>query len=203
MSETATLSPNKLVKGRSMLDLRRQKVRRELIVVGTEIFAERGIEQVSVEDILERALISRRTFYSYFSSKDDLLVQILEPILKSGTRRLKQISAKRPSAIIEQIAEVYLALWQENSRAFYIITHVGQAQFQLLKKPHTAFTNQLVRLIAPFDGSPSLRGRSAEHTYNLISRCAVPILKVYGDDHNMAGLYVETLKDLLLARAAK
>jgi AcrR family transcriptional regulator len=48
-------------------------VARNMILFGaTRVFATKGIRDVSVEDLLDAAQVSRRTFYRFFKSKDDV-----------------------------------------------------------------------------------------------------------------------------------
>lgn len=48
-------------------------VARNMIMFGaTRVFAERGFRAASVEDLLDAAQVSRRTFYRFFKSKDDV-----------------------------------------------------------------------------------------------------------------------------------
>lgn len=55
---------------------RKQELVREAIRnAAIDLFLERGFEQTRVEDIAARAGVSRRTFFRYFDSKDDLLGQ--------------------------------------------------------------------------------------------------------------------------------
>lgn len=51
--------------------------RAELVSAAVEVFAERGYEQTSMEDIRNRAGCSKGTLYSYFSSKEELFLQTL------------------------------------------------------------------------------------------------------------------------------
>lgn len=51
--------------------------RAELVAAAVSVFAERGYEQTSMEDIRERAGCSKGTLYSYFASKDELFLQTL------------------------------------------------------------------------------------------------------------------------------
>lgn len=54
--------------------------KRKKIVVdhAKALFLEKGIQQTSIQDIIERSGISKGTFYNYFSSKDECISAILE-----------------------------------------------------------------------------------------------------------------------------
>jgi len=45
----------------------------ELELLALELFAERGFEQTTVDDLAEAAGIGRRTFFRYFASKNDVV----------------------------------------------------------------------------------------------------------------------------------
>ena len=47
--------------------------REELELVALELFAERGFESVTVDEVAEAAGIGRRTFFRYFPSKNDVV----------------------------------------------------------------------------------------------------------------------------------
>lgn len=51
-------------------ELKRFKTHCALADAATALVVDRGYEQVSIDDICERARISRRTFFNYFESKD-------------------------------------------------------------------------------------------------------------------------------------
>lgn len=65
----ATVSEAPTPKGR-----RRQS---ELLAAARETFIERGYFDTRVEDIAQRANVSRATFYTYFESKDEILAVIV------------------------------------------------------------------------------------------------------------------------------
>lgn len=53
---------------------RREQTRREVGEVALRLFAERGYDDVTVAEIAEAAGISRRTFFTHFASKDEVLL---------------------------------------------------------------------------------------------------------------------------------
>lgn len=61
-----------------MRERTRQAVRSELIDVAQRLFAERGFEAVTVDEIATAAGMSRRSFFRYFASKEDVVLSKVE-----------------------------------------------------------------------------------------------------------------------------
>jgi AcrR family transcriptional regulator len=58
------------------LQERKQQVVRDAIwEAATDLFAEKGYDETTIEDIARKAGVSRRSFFRYFSSKRDLMAQ--------------------------------------------------------------------------------------------------------------------------------
>src|ERR1700745_1751884 len=110
---------------------RRTHTPREVAECAGTLFARDGYDSVSVEDISEEAGISLRTFYRYFSAKDE----VLSPIVTQGTEDLLDHIARRPAA--EDLAEAV-------ERAYRQIS------------PPTDRVQALIRL---FTGVPALQAR--------------------------------------------
>ena len=52
----------------------REQIKKELVAVGLELMAKQGIQHTTVEQIYKRVGISRTFFYSFFPTKEDLIV---------------------------------------------------------------------------------------------------------------------------------
>lgn len=55
-------------------EIKRRATHRRIAEVGIRLFLERGYDATRLEDIAEAAGISRRTFFAYFRSKDEILL---------------------------------------------------------------------------------------------------------------------------------
>jgi AcrR family transcriptional regulator len=69
------------------------RTRRELIDAALTLFAERGFDDVTVDDIAEAADISPRTFFRYFPVKEDVVLADLED---STATLLRELAARPP-----------------------------------------------------------------------------------------------------------
>ena len=104
MSTDAPLSP------------RRKQTRQRLMDAAVTVFAEKGIEGASVEEISEAAGFTRGAFYSNFDSKDDLCFALLraiaEQFLESVRVTVEQIADIEPLdqvALLDVAVDTFLA----------------------------------------------------------------------------------------------
>ncbi|MFC4009944.1 TetR/AcrR family transcriptional regulator [Nonomuraea purpurea] len=68
----------------------RQETRTRLLAAAEELFAERGVNGASVEQIAERAGYSRGAFYGNFADKHELVVELLK---QRTMRELDEVTA--------------------------------------------------------------------------------------------------------------
>ena len=80
----------------------RRDKRADIVNAGIRIFSRKGFNRCSVEDILQEAHVARATFYSYFDSKKDLFVELVDGILNT----MFEIFAKELSDIPTNLEEL-------------------------------------------------------------------------------------------------
>lgn len=73
-------------------ELTMQKTRDLLVDVARQLFAKRGFDDTTMNDIAEESGKGRRTLYTYFSSKEEIYLAVIENELKRLTERLEQIT---------------------------------------------------------------------------------------------------------------
>nr|BFE82734.1 TetR/AcrR family transcriptional regulator [Planobispora longispora] len=79
-----------------------EPVRQRLLGEATRLFAERGFESTSVQEIVSAAGVTKGAMYHYFDSKDDLLHEIYARVLRLQTDRLNHF-ADAPGPVAERL----------------------------------------------------------------------------------------------------
>lgn len=67
-------------------------VPQRLMAAATRLFAERGYDRTSVQEIVEAAGVTKGALYHYFGSKDDLLHEIYGRLLRLQQERLDRVA---------------------------------------------------------------------------------------------------------------
>jgi AcrR family transcriptional regulator len=77
--------------------IKTDKMRQRIIDGAYESFWRAGFTRTNVDTIADRAGVTKRTLYSYFRSKDDLLAAVLLRYGELAWQRLKRIGERMPS----------------------------------------------------------------------------------------------------------
>jgi TetR/AcrR family transcriptional regulator, regulator of mycofactocin system len=90
----------------SLRDRKKQRTRHELMAAAVRLFAERGFEETTVDDIAAAADVSPRTFFRYYPSKVDALFGDFE----KRKARVERALAERPEdePLLETVRRVVL-----------------------------------------------------------------------------------------------
>lgn len=175
---------------------RRERMRQNVLRVGAKMFLDRGIENVSVEEILAAAGLARSTFYSFFTSKRDLLFHILDPVFQTGASHMKDLQSKSPVDIVYGVIDMYPMLWERYGEALFL--RIGHDEFNLIEKTHNQYVQMLGRCFSAVEVAGILRNGSSAHTQRLIARCAIEVVRVYRNDPDYKRLYRTTMEGMLL-----
>jgi len=87
-----------------LLGRKRELVRREIARAAWELFDARGYEAATVDEIARHAGVSRRTFFRYFSSKEDVVVETSDALAEDTLAAFAQRPAGEPPLVAIQRA---------------------------------------------------------------------------------------------------
>lgn len=98
--------------------------RAQLIEVGRRVFAERGYEATSVEEIAARAKISKPIVYEHFGGKEGLYAVIVDREVEFVVALIKEaISTGTPRERVERAALGFLNYVKEHPNGFAVLSH--------------------------------------------------------------------------------
>lgn len=106
----------------------------EILDVAEELFAEKGFDNASTNDIIGRIGIARGTLYHHFSSKEDILDALVERMTHEGIARAKAIISDDNIPLLEKLTGAILAL--------NIDSGAGAEVFEQIHKPQNALLHQ-------------------------------------------------------------
>jgi AcrR family transcriptional regulator len=127
--------------------------RAQLVDVGRRVFAQRGYEAASVEEIAERAGISKPIVYEHFGGKEGLYAVIVDREVEHILGRIAEaISAGSPRERLEQAALAFLTYVRERPGGFAVLLRDAPASkrngempalmYDLAGRVGTIFTEQ-------------------------------------------------------------
>lgn len=87
---------------------------RQIFSTAEELFQNHGFRRVSVEEICQKASVSKMTFYKYFANKDDLIKFMLDSWFKESERIMHQVM-EMEAPFVEKI-KILLKLKEEYSQ---------------------------------------------------------------------------------------
>jgi len=106
--------------------------------VAKEVFAERGYQGATLEDVAQRLGMSKATIYIYYKNKDDLFLHVVEDLVASTLEAITQ-DAQAPKEPIEKLSGMVYTMisFYERERDFFrIYLHEKHGLEVAPKDPH-------------------------------------------------------------------
>lgn len=179
---------------------RRQRVRNKILEIATKRFAIEGPDNVKLEGIADEADISRATLYSHFASKDEIIYEIIKPVLEEIIQKyemiIKDLDKLSTGEIFDELSDFYIHLWENYELALLL------AQKILEKKPYNLLPlyDRMLELkrkiLQKFEKEKKLKF-PIDNTYDIILSTLVPLLKNIAPLQNGKKLFKSTLKNML------
>ena len=96
--------------------------REQLIAVGRRIFAEKGLDATSVEEVAARAKVSKPVVYEHFGGKEGLYAVVVDREVRSLLERITTaLTAGHPRELLEQAALALLDYIEEETDGFRVL----------------------------------------------------------------------------------
>ena len=114
--------PARTAGARSRVRMPGPERREQLIAVARSVFAERGFVATTVEEIAERAEVSKPVVYEHFGGKDGLYAEIIGREIGHLIKRITEaLDAPGPRQAVQQAAEAFLGYIEEQREGFTVL----------------------------------------------------------------------------------
>ena len=157
--------------------MKKERTRADIERVAAEMFAERGFEAVTVDEIAAEAQVSHRTFYRYFASKEDLVLgsshERIDQLVEAFRRRptTESVAASLRSVVMALASEYEHDLEHDRVRAAIVLSTPALQDRE--RERQAAFEAAIVPVIAE-----RLESDASDLRPALIAGCAVTAIRV-------------------------
>jgi AcrR family transcriptional regulator len=120
-----------MTKGIPLTEAEQLQRRREIARASVALFLAQGFPETSMREIAAAAGMGKSSLYDYFTTKDDILLFLIEDIATTLTEGARVIAGSNlpPDDCLRQIMEMQLDYLQANDNLFWLLN----AQAQRLK----------------------------------------------------------------------
>jgi AcrR family transcriptional regulator len=111
-----------------------KRTRNRILEEGKRLLLEKGYDATTISDITEASGIRRASFYTYFTSKQDVLAAIGHDAEDAGIIAAEGLRRLSPSSTIDDIVEwvdEYFAFWDEHGSFVYAAIQAAYADPEL------------------------------------------------------------------------
>ncbi|WP_089247569.1 TetR/AcrR family transcriptional regulator [Asanoa hainanensis] len=96
--------------------------REQLIAIGRQLFAERGFDATSIEEVAARAKVSKPVIYEHFGGKEGLYAVVVDREVRALLDRITNaLTAGHPRELLEQAALALLDYIEQETDGFRVL----------------------------------------------------------------------------------
>jgi len=132
--------------------IKREKLRRaeDILAAAQKVMLEKGYNGATMDDIAAEAGLTKPTVYQYFKTKDELFVQLVEPLIESLALKLEAIRIlleekkyESGRVVISDVFDVYYGTFEKNPDLFKlfniflqfgVINNMNVESYSIIKK---------------------------------------------------------------------
>lgn len=109
---------------RALTEEEKQLQKNILLDSGRQLILQKGVANISVDDIVTNAKMAKGTFYNHFSSKEDMLLSLIWGIYSDFINEAKAIiTNSKPETMRETVGEFIKSILYEPTKVFFFINH--------------------------------------------------------------------------------
>lgn len=148
----------------------------EILDVAEVLFASKGYDNTSTNDILKEVNIARGTLYYHFKSKEDILDAIISRMETALIGRAKAVASDRSIPILERMTMAIQALNVDSNIGSEVLAQVHKPQNALM---HQKMQESLIKGVVPIITELCIEGVEAGILNTDYPAQAVEMIMIY------------------------
>lgn len=159
--------------------------RNEILDAADELFAQKGYDGTSTQDILAQVGIARGTLYHHFKSKSAIMDALIERYNERLLGNARLMAADKHLPVIERMINVVLSLQMKGGGSEQIMEHIHKPQNALM---HQKIQRVLIQGITPIMADIVREGVEqglfdAPYPYEAMEMAVIYASTVFDDDY--------------------
>jgi AcrR family transcriptional regulator len=151
----------------------------QLLDVAEQVFAERGFQGASMDDVADRAGVTKPVLYDHFGSKDGLLAAV---ILRAGAElrtalRAAVVEARSPDEALEQGLHIYFSFIESRASSWVMLltdgaaTAAGTSALEELRREQVDYIAGLIAAELPSRNRAAARVAATVYAQAIVGAC--------------------------------
>lgn len=99
----------------TLSEVRYQEQRAHILLAARMVFAKYGFHRASIRDIMEEAKVSNGAIFTYFKTKDEMILEIIDQNLGLFTQRIQEVIATSEALKFDEVIVALLNLVRQIS----------------------------------------------------------------------------------------
>ena len=118
----------------------------EILDVAEQLFAQKGFEETSTNDIIKAIGIARGTLYHHFQSKEEILDSVISRLSEEMMKKAQMVAADKNTPILERLTNTVCSLQMRSQAGEEVLEQIHKPQNALL---HQKFQEEMIRSLVP------------------------------------------------------
>lgn len=150
----------------------------EILDVAEELFAQKGYDNASTNDIISKIGIARGTLYHHFDSKEEILDALVDRMTQEGINNAGTIVEDKNLPILKRLTGVLYCLRVESGARDEIIDQMHKPQNALL---HQKMQERLINGVVPLITQLITEGNKSGIFNTKYPKEAAEMIMIYGN----------------------
>ncbi len=160
--------------GISRQERKTRATKKRLLRAARELFAEKGLDLTTIDDITQRADLAKGTFYYHFTDKNEIIADLIEQVLDGLVRLMEERCREADDltslleAIIQAHIDYFSTRWED-----FVLYYQGRADLKL-KEGYSGLEIPFIRYLESIEVLvESVIQKDLEHPFLRRMACAV------------------------------